>query len=58
MYVDPGSGSFVLQLLFGAVFAMLFHVKRFTAWCRRTPKRPRRQAEMPLLPSTRAGSSK
>lgn len=35
MYIDPGSGSFALQMLLGAMFALLFYVKRLIKWVRR-----------------------
>lgn len=33
-YVDPGSGTLILQLLLGALFGLLFYIRRIIAWAR------------------------
>lgn len=39
-YLDPGTGSIVVQLLLAAVFSALFFVKRIWHWIRSLLTRP------------------
>jgi len=45
-YLDPGTGSFILQMLFGGVFASLFALKHY--W---------RQLKRAVIPGSRRDGS-
>ena len=34
-YADPGSGTLILQILLGALFGVMFYIRRIIAWTRR-----------------------
>lgn len=33
-YADPGSGTLILQILLGALFGVMFYIRRIIAWTR------------------------
>ena len=33
-YADPGSGTLILQILLGALFGVMFYIRRIIAWAR------------------------
>jgi hypothetical protein len=45
LYLDPGSGSYLVQVIIAAVLGVLFYFKNAWAWIRSFFVKPKQQSE-------------
>jgi hypothetical protein len=49
-YADPGSGALILQILLGALFGVMFYIRRIIAWTRRRLRGEKDESNKQPLP--------